>query len=231
MYAFWVTDIYMNKSGNDGWTPRQRWLKYYDSHSPTVRWSREEIALLRLRPDMGTFRDSGGIQRLNLTYDSDSLRKLKDLLGESSKAPIFTDGKDMTYIFAKNPITQQIFRVPCTTDHKYTKGLTEYQQTLILKIARDRGMKNPSMRDMVESRERLRLIVEKEARSSKMKKRQKAIRVGKVAQVDLSELPHENEITQQMVKKKEVVITALEDSMLALEEVELDLSDDSWGAI
>lgn len=229
-YAFWVTDIYMNKSGNDGWTPRQRWLKYYDTHSPAVRWSREEIALLRLRPDLSDFRDSGGIKRLNLIYDSDSFRKLKDLLGASAKVAIFTDRKDMTYIVAKNPITQQVFRVPCTTDHKYTRGLTEYQQILILKIARERGMKNPSLREMVESREELRLIVEQEARSSKMKRRQKAIRVGTVTQVDFSDTSIEKVRTQH-AKKQEIVITALEDSMLELEEVELDLADEAWGAV
>lgn len=230
-YAIWVTDIYMNRPGHDGWTPRQRWLKYYDKNSPAIRWSRDEIALLRLRPEESKFRSSGGIMRLNLIYDSDSFRKLREFLGANAEVAFYTDRKDLTYIFAKNPITQQVFRVPCTTDHKYTRGLTEYQQILILKIAKDRGMNNPSLWDMVESREKLRLMVEKEARSSKMKMRQKAVRVGTVTQVNLSDFPYENAISQQMVKKQEIVITALEDSMLSLEEVELDLSDEAWGAV
>ena len=229
-YAIWATDIYMNKSGIDGWTPRQRWLKFYDKHSPAVRWSRDDIALLRLRPDLYKFRDSGGIKRLNLTYDSDSLQKLRKLLGDNVEVAIFYDRKDLTYIVAKNPFTQQVFRVPCVTDHRYTKGLIEYQQTLILKIARERGIKNPSLKEMVEARERLRFIVEQEARSTKMKIRQKAIRTGKVTQVDFSNGLDEKARTQH-VNRKEIVVTALEDSMLELEEVELDLADETWGSV
>lgn len=229
MYVRWVIDIYMNTPGIDGFTPRERWLKYFDRHSPAVRWSREEIALLRLRPEERCFRHSGGIQHLNLVYDSDEMQLIRKQVGATAKIEISIDKNDLSYIMTKTPYSRQLIRVPCTTDHRYTSGLTEYQQTLILKNARQRGRKHPSLKDMVESREEIAAMVEREARSTKMKKRQAAYRIGKVTSGNLS-IEQLNQIDlKQLAPKKEIVVTALESTLMELESVPLELADEEWG--
>lgn len=230
-YVHWLTGNYLNKPGEDGWTPKQRWQKYYATHGPSIRWTREEIAFLRLRPTMLTFRDSGGLQRLKLTYNSNQLITWTNELGKDSQILVFTDRKDLTYIFAKHPRTREIIRIPCTSDFKYVNGLTEHQQQLVLKTARERGIKNPSLLDMVESRQSLRKLVEQETQSVKMRRRSWAQRVGTIPEQDLyseesKRAPNQTEPFKTKIVDK--VITNLEWHMVQLESIDLETEIMDW---
>jgi len=231
-YVQWVTGVYLNKAGVDGWTPRQRWDRHFDGHGPAIRWSREQIALLRLRPTYLRFRDSGGVKPLGLTYNSDELIKLRDQVGANARVIAFRDSKDLTYLMVKNPLSRELLRVPCTTDFRYTNGLTEHQQRLILKAARDRGVKNPKLADMVAAREALRVLVTQEANSTKLTKRRWAQRVGQIPEtVDAADQVGDEQpkamATHETVER---VMTKLEWSMVQLEQVEIDIEDEEWAS-
>jgi putative transposase len=225
-YAKWVTDIYLNHPGVDGWTPRQRWLKYFKDHSPAIRWSRDQIALIRLRPEPLKLRPSGGILRLGLTYDSDELFLLRKQLGPTARVVVFTDTKDLSYVMVKNPITQQPIRAQCTTDYRYPQGITEHQQKWVLKICWERRIKNPSLKDMVQGREELRAFVAKEATAGKMRRRQVAERTGMPTRIILSDEEQTVAVPTKLVDR---VMSDLEWRMLQLEEVTLELNDEDWG--
>lgn len=229
-YVKWVTGVYLNKSGIDGLTPKQRWLNHFKLHGPAVRWSREDIALFRLRPMLLTFRASGGIKRLNLTYNSDELIRLRQKLGFNAQVVAHIDRKDLTYVKVTDPATRALIHVPCTSDFKYVNGLTEQQQILILKMARRRGKKNPDLKEMVDARQELRELVLKQASSVKMAKRRFAQRIGPVnagisEDNNLGERPPNAGKTCTQVTQ---LVTDLEWNIIQLEEVDLDLDEDSW---
>lgn len=229
LYTKWVTDVYLINPQIDGYTPREKWEKYFSKHSPAVRWSAQEVAFLRLKPEERGFRESGGILSLRLPYFNDELHDLKKRLGTSAKVYIYKDTKDLSYVYVMNPFIKQLFKVPCTLDLRYTKNLTEYQQKQILKICRLRKMNHPSMKDLIEARNELMLLVKQASKSSKLKTRQIAVRTGDISaseEVDDDEL-HKRAILKQT---KSVVMTALEFAMLDIEEEALESIDEDWGA-
>lgn len=225
LYVRWVTGVYLNKHGIDGLTPKQRWFNHFKNHSPSVRWTPEEISLFRLRPHLLKFRASGGIKRLNLTYNSDELIILRERYGYLAQMVVHIDRSDLGYIKVTNPETRSLIHVPCTTDFRYADGLTEQQQKLILKMARLRGHKNPDLHQMVVAREELREMVSKERKSMKMSQRRFAKQTGDI-RVDPQGA--EGGFTAPAVKLVSQVITDLEWNIIRLEEVALELDDDSW---
>lgn len=229
-YVQWVTGVYLNKAGIDGWTPKQRWFRHFKEHAPAVRWSRTDIALLRLRPRLLRFRASGGIKRLNLTYNSDELIRLRQQLGHISQVLVHVDRNDLTYINVTDPTSKALIQVPCTTNWKYVSGLSEQQQVLILKMARRRGQKNPNLHNMVEARQELRDLVIKQSTSVKMAKRRFAKRVGPVQDISVVESSDTNDAQHSETRTKVVsqLMTDLEWDVHQLEEIELNLDEDSW---
>lgn len=224
LYVKWVVDVYSNKPGDDGLTPNQRWHQHFKDHAPAVRWSRDQVALLRLRATFFRFRASGGIKRLNLVYNSDALAELRREIGDDKSVLTFVDRSDLTSVLVQHPHTKNLLRVPCLVDPNYIAGLTTYQQSLILKIARARGIRNPSLAEMVRSREELSARVEKERRSNKLRRRQWSERVGDVPAMAAEEQvePDAAQGASTPVKKFERVMTDLEWTMLSLEQIELD---------
>lgn len=228
-YVKWITGEFLNKPGIDGWTPKQRWERHFKNHGPAVRWSREQVALFRLRPRLLRFRASGGIKRLNLVYNSKELMVLRKRLGASAQAMVHIDRHDLTYIKVTDPYTNKLIHVPCTTSHRYVSGLTEYQQVLILKTARQRGRKNPSLGEMIEARVELRDLVNKQMASAKAARRKYAMRVGKIEQLGPELIdPTVDSMPVSKPKIIEQVITNLEFNIIELEKVELELEDDCW---
>lgn len=231
-YVRWVTGVYLNKPGDDGWTPKQRWQKHFVTHGPAIRWTPEQVAFFRLRPSMLKFRASGGVLRFGLTYNSDELIRWCDDLGKTGEILVFSNCRDLTYLLAKHPRTKELIRVPCTTDHKHVRGLTEHQQQLILKMARDRGNKNPQLRDMVEAREDLRKLVSQATLSSKLRRRLFAARAGTLPAKDITVGTSERPSDQTQLAGTEAVdrvMTDLEWSITQLEQVELETVDSDWG--
>ena len=231
-YVMWVTGVLLNKARRDGWTRKQKWQAFFKSHSPAVRWTREQLSLFRLRPRLYHFRESGGILRLNLTYNCDELKALRKRLGSTAEVMIHIDRHDLTYIKVTDPFTRNLIHVPCTTSHRYACGITEYQQTLVMKLARERGHKNLDLEAMVQARVDLRQLVLQSIASVKTARRKFAKRVGPMAEygLDIESIKASDPKSKQPKKSDfvEQVITDLEWDIIRLEEVVLELDADSW---
>jgi len=231
-YVMWVTGVLLNKPRKDGWTRKQKWQAFFKDHGPAVRWTREQLTLFRLRPRLHHFRESGGVLRLNLTYNSDELKVLRKRLGATAEVMIHIDRHDLTYIKVTDPFTRKLIHVPCTASHRYAFGITEYQQTLVLKLARERGQKNPDLQAMVQARVDIRQLVLQSIASVKTARRKFAKRVGPMAEYGLNIESIRTSDTKSKQPKKpdfvEQVITNLEWDIIRLEEVELELEAEGW---
>lgn len=230
LYVRWVTGVYLKNPGSDGRTPRQRWERHYRLHGPAVRWSREQIALLRLRPMELTFRDSGGVKRLGLVYNSEVVRALRRKEGHNASVLAYVDNEDLSYLFVRHPETHELLRADFVDDHRHVQGLNAYQQKLILRLARERGIKNPSLIQLAGERERLRQMVEQARRSHKLQERRYAERVGDIptlsADFGVEVVSDFSEAGVSRPVKK--VMTDLEWSIVQLEQVELTSTDEEW---
>ena len=221
LYVKWVVDVYMNTPGVDGWTPRQRWNQFFQKHRPAVRWSKEDLAILRLRPEELKFRESGGLLRLELRYNNDWLISLKSFVGVNSWVVAYTDRNDLTYIVVQDPRTRELYKVECTEHPQYVNGLTERQQQLILKMARQRGIKNPALVDLVEARQELKKLTDQMSHSNKMTLRRKSAVIGDIptADITLGDPQQEPTVKQKVIAQ---VMTELEYEISQLELVDLD---------
>lgn len=216
----WITGDYMNDPGEDGFTPRQKWQSYFRDRSPRVRWNAEELAIFRLVPMPRSFRASGGVKRLNLTYDSRWLQEVREYFGNTKSICTYVDRFDLSYIIAEHPVTRELQRVPCTTADRYAFQLTEYAQKAILKMCRQRRIENPSLRDMQRERAELVKLTEQLSRSSKL-------RLRKVAEIHSKYLESTDGqgYFKEETKMVEKVMTALEIQMLEIEAIDLEVTD------
>lgn len=216
----WITGDYMNAPGQDGFSPRQRWQSYFQGRSPRIRWSAEELAIFRLVPIPRTFRDSGGVKHLNLTYDDIWLQDVREYFGNKKTICTYVDRFDLSYIVAEHPVTRELHRVPCTSADKYSFQLTEYAQKAILKMCRQRGINNPSLRDMQRERAELVKLTEQLSRSSKLCLRKVAER-----QRVFVNSTNDQGYFEEKASTVEKVMSALEIQMLEIEAIDLEVTD------
>lgn len=229
-YVHWVVNDYLNDPGEDGYTPKQRWQLHYQHHGPAVRWTRKEVALIRLRPIELTYRASGGIKRLGLIYNSEALMSLRREIGHSAKVLVFVDNEDMSYVLVRHPRTHQMIQAEYVGDPRYVAALTAHQQGLTLKMARERGKRSPTYLDMVQAREDLAKLVSQARRSKKLRERLWAERVGEMTvKASASEdVVFEDVLTTTETVKVERVMTDLEWSIVQLEQIEIEATDEDW---
>lgn len=233
-FVKWVTGVYSNAPGIDGFTPLQRWNRFYSTHRPAVRWSKDQLAMLRLVPQTLKLRQSGGIQRLSLRYCNPQLQELQRRIGQTSGVEIFVDRQDLSYVEVANPFSNQLFKVPCSEQPMLYLGITEYQQKLILKLARLRGISNPAISDLVAAREELRLLTHQLSLSKKMRSRKKAEQTGILPQVLSATDAEPNALKsgQLNVNFKVSPVEVITELEWEIEQLETSLADDdleSWG--
>jgi len=218
LFVKWVTGEYMNKPGQDGHSPRQRWNSYFTGRSPAIRWTPEELSIFRLRPEMLTFRPSGGVLRLGLTYDNQWLQDIREHFGVNSKVLIYVDRKNLANVVCEHPLTRQRQTVPCVTGDTYSDGLAESAQQLVLKMCRQRKITNPSLLEMQREREELKVLTAQLSRSKKLVDRKFAERH---KSVDQKASPSGVSVETNVVTIKKVV-TELEAQIIELQSIELE---------
>lgn len=216
LYRHWLTKVYANSPGEDGFTAKQRWLSFYDKHSPAIRFSAEQLALLRLRPVTVKFKASGGIAPLGLRYDSPELAKLRDQLGKRAPVVVFVDPQRLTSVKVLNPLTSTFLHVPSTEDHRYIASITASQHRMVLALQRSRGKKNPSLKDLVEGREMLAQMVSEARDSHKYLMRKRA------RMVDPFDDAPPVDAAPQATQEEYVVVTELENQVTELQLIEID---------
>lgn len=230
MYVKWVTGVYLNNPGEDGFTPKQRWERHFKNHSPAVRWTYEQVALLRLRPMELTFRASGGLKRLGLVYNSDVLAAWRREIGHKARVLAYVDNDDLSHILVRHPRTHELQKANYVGDPRYVEGLNAYQQKLILQLARTRSSKNPSILEMVRAREDLQRMVEQARRSSKLRQRKWAERTEDLpkASSDLDIDAGSATSRAGTTRMTERVMTDLEWSLVQLEQIDISDTDEKW---
>lgn len=182
----YLVDNYSNMPGIDGLTAHQRWrseFKYGPPLIPKYSPSQELIGTIYVSGGL-KFRDSGGLLRLQLRYQSPELSDLRRKIGKKASVEVRYKPNNLSYLYVKNPITQAYLRVPCIEDPRYYKGLTDYQQRLIIKHARNLKGSNPSYKQMYEARQDLAKETKDLSRSKKMRDRKRAIMIPKSVDTD-----------------------------------------------
>ncbi len=220
LYRHWLTKIYANSPGEDGLTAKQRWLGFYDKHSPAIRFTPEQLALLRLRPETFTFRASGGIEPLGLRYTSGELDKLREHLGARASIVAFVDRQRLTSVKVLNPITNVLFEVPCAEDdYAYVSSVTESQHRMILALQRSRGNRNPSRKELVEGRAMLVQMVAETCKSQKYLVRKRARQIDPFCDVPPAARPVRQEDEYVLMSELEYQISELQS---------IDITSEEW---
>lgn len=174
LYLKWVVDVYLNTAGDDGYTPRQRWMRFYEHHGPAVRWTSAQIELLRMRPIMLTFRASGGLVRKKISYDCPELEAIRREFGKNTTVQAFYSTRRLDRIGVMKPSDKRLIWVPTTDQTGFYDSISEFQWDLIRKLCLERKIRNPSRAELVEAREALKKWTLELAMSPKMRDRQKS---------------------------------------------------------
>lgn len=218
-FNVWATDRYPFKPREKGLTARERWDAHFRLFKPRLPPNPAALALLCTLREELTFRDTGGLLRLGLRYQSQALADLRKRLGAKVKVTIRIHPYDLSKMYVYDPLAKIFITVPCAERLDYLPGLTNWQQQLIIKMCRERGRKNPSIEDMVWAREKIRILVEQARASTKLLERRRAQRIGNV--------PSAN-VNAGKPSEETIVVTALEESVIALDSTVIDFEDEGW---
>lgn len=222
----WIVEVYLNEPGIDGLTPLQRRAQSLNPSPVVMSLSHADLQILRMIPRKARFRDSGGLLLLQLRYNSDQLEKLRRRIGKNASVNVFLDPDDVGRIAVEDPHTKAMLFVPCLEEERYTSFLSVRQQRQILKMARERGIKNPSLDELVKARHQLSQLVDEMRRDARLRVRQKAQRI------DVQAMPtptstHTSSNAAVPTQSVEVLMTDAEHLLAQLEEI--DISDLEWG--
>ena len=118
----------------------------------------------------------------------------------------------------------------------FFRGITEYQQRLILKLARQRGATNPSLTNLVVAREDLRRLTVQLAVSKKMRSRKKAEQIGTLPQLLWApETDHESSFsTKSALTPAGATSPAVTELEWEIEQLENSIDDEdveTWGKL
>lgn len=216
----WIVDGYMNKpGGRDGLAPRTRWQEEFTQHQPYLPARRPSIELMRTVLQPLTFRDSGGLLRLGLRYQSEDLKDIRRRLGANAEVMIRYPKHRMDKLFVLNPMTGNYLDVPCIEDARYVRNLNDYQQRLVLKRCRHMKLTAPGIEEMARAREALRLDTIALAKSKKMSERKRSFQA---RQAGLSFEPDGYAAAQSKKPVQTVVVSELERIIADMDAIQLD---------
>jgi len=217
----WIYDVYSNQPLADGVTARQRWhmgLRWGKPRIPRDVWGHKLAPCLhktlKLRPE--------GVLFCGLIYSAPFLTALRKKFGHNVEASFRYNPGNLGEIYVQDPITKAYAPVLCT-DQTYAAGLTLYQHKLIRKLCTEQKIRNPSIPQMLLYREELRLLTEQLRYSNRLRDRKRADRTGDFPKTTDGSTQHKSAAQQAFI-----VVTELENTILRIEEVEMELDDDGW---
>lgn len=171
----WMVDVYANKPlYKTGKTPREMWREAFQLAQPLLPLRQPSQQLVGTIRSSLRFRDSGGLKRMELRYNSKDLEVLRKKMGHRAEVEIRYHPRNLSYIFVKNPFTSHYLRVDCIEDARYVDGLTNFQQRLILAKVRLSKARNPNIEKLVEARDALVKETAELSKSKSMQKRKRA---------------------------------------------------------
>jgi putative transposase len=221
----WIVDDYSNKPcGKLGKTPREAWNEAFALLPPMLprRMPTQELMGTILRPL--SFRDSGGLLRMGLRYQSGELEVLQKRLGRRATVTTRYSPRTLEYLYVLDPLTRNYLKVPCIEDPRYIAGLTNYQQSLIRKKAAKMKYRSPSLEQMYEARQALVVDTVQLAKSKKLRDRKNAFLL-RSAGIGGDNKPGGTDASNGRTDGsagETVVMTELEAMVLELDQVQLD---------
>lgn len=223
----WKNDEYSN-TPNDrtGLTPREAWrAQFVDLPPPLPRHSPAQELMGTIIQEL-KFRDSGGLERMKLNYQSGPLAELRKRLGARAKVVVRYKPSDLSFIYVLNPFTKNYLRVPCASDPRYVVGLTNYQQHLVLKKVRLMKLASTGLPAMYEARMALVKDTKDLLKSKKMRQRKRAYQT-----LESGLIVPGGEFETVVPQKSspliiDVMVTAVEDMVADLDETEFEFDEE-----
>lgn len=221
-FNHWVTDRYSNRPRERGESPRQLWERHFNKSRPMMPIDTQAFRLIATMRQTLTFRQSGGLMRMGLRYASKPLELLRNRLGFNAEVDTRFHPFDLSTMYVFDPVARIFLVVPCIEHSEYLVGLTNHQQKLILKLCREKGLKNPSVLDCTVAKEELRRLTAQLRISKKLTDRKRARRA------DDPE-PEANAPPQKRARQEpETVMTELERQLNEMDAIDLAGNDADW---
>jgi putative transposase len=170
----WITDDYSNTAMRSGKSPRQLWDETFRFHKPYLPQRMPSHQLLGTVLTTLRFRDSGGLLRNLLRYQSTQLDVLRKRMGARAEVKVRYRTDDLSFIYVEDCSTGHYLTVPCVEPPQVYEGLTDWQWKLVLKRARALFKGNIGLQQAVQAREKLREETRLLLTSKKMRERKRA---------------------------------------------------------
>jgi putative transposase len=222
LFNAWVCDRYSNRPRQLGLSPRQIWDAHFKGRQPRMPMDTQGFRLIATQRETHSFRDSGGLLRKGLRYKSKMLEELRTRLGPTASVMTRHHPFDLSKIYVFNPELKTFLVVPCVEPDDYVQRLTDKQQSMILKLARDKGKKNPTLTECNEAKQRLREMCEQLRKSKKLRERRQGMQMAEGRPTAGSSSPAASSASKPTME------TELEARIRALEEVGLDDNDEGY---
>lgn len=185
----WITDVYSNKTISSlGMSPREAWAKAFSDLPPQLPRKMPSIALAGTIRQTLKQRDSGGLLRKKLRYQSEELHELMQRIGAKADYVVRYAPHDLSYLMVEDPRTDSYLRVPCIEDPQKYQHITDFQQSLILKFCAASRKKGTKAIDLYEGRKRLIENTKQQLESKSMRMRKAAKRTGEMPDIENPEV-------------------------------------------
>ena len=210
----WCYDSYCHTPRAGGQTPAQRWAIGLEGRALRAPGDIHRIMLattlskrLKLRPE--------GVLLRGLVFGSPFVQQIRKRYGHNFEADIRFHPETTDYVLVKDPISGAWAKVE-SSQPEYTLNLTWAQHKLILKMAYESGIKNPSVPQLLIQRNSLAQLVEQLRFSPKLRDRKLANRISgsQTASYSLSEVVVSQTVTEleyQVGEVEQVVIESGEE--------------------
>ncbi len=217
----WITDIYSNRKISwMGKSPREAWAEAFKHMPPQLPRKVPPIALAGTIRQTLKKRDSGGLMRKQLRYQSEALHELTKRLGPKADYLVRYAPHDLSYLFVQDPRTNSYLKVPCIEDPQKYQFVTDFQQTLILKFCAESRKNGTKAIDLYEGRKRLIENTRQLLESKSMLKRKAAVRAGELQNI---ENPEKSKVSIQPPPMSQVEKFVMEISAHELDDSDFEI--------
>lgn len=218
----WIVDEYSNTpTGKLGLTPREAWTIEFKDVPPLLPRRHPPQELMGTISQELTMRDSGGLLRMGLRYQSDELATLRKRLGAAAKVMIRYSPHSLRYLYVLDPFSKIYYKVPCIDDPRYVEGLTNFQQHLILKKARIMKKRSPGLSELYDARQMLIRDTDDLMKSKKLRQRKQGFIIQGSGITELHGMkPIATDVANAMKFEREIMVSSVESMVMDIEEEE-----------
>lgn len=179
-YNAWVVNDYSTKFQCClGMSPQEAWLRALENREfePGLPRNVRNLALLSTIVTKLTFRNSAGLLRMGLRYNSVELDRLRRAIGNRAEVTVRYLPNDLSHLFVHDKRIDAWLRVPCIEDSKLYLNITNYTQSLILKrLRQEKFLPSDDRSKMLQARFELERETMKLAVSKRMRDRKASVR-------------------------------------------------------